>query len=149
MRTYSKHIASQATYNVPYTPNGIKEYLAIHLKQYQGKSFYNKALGAKILITRHSIEETTHNCMINRKAAILALYLPYILRNAKPYEIHLPVISKAQIQHFGFIEVAKMICQVKYVGIAKLTIGYRNNGEIIEYAITDFQIQNKTSLFEV
>lgn len=149
MRKYSKHISKQDALHIPYSENGIRDYLTIKLKKYIGKTFYNKCLEVNICITPDGIKETVQNCRPNRQAAKLALYLPYILRNAKISRLHLPVESKKQKERFHFTNIAELKCEVKGVGIAKVIVGYKITNKVIEYSITNFQVQNKTSLFEV
>lgn len=148
MRQYPKHIAAKASLQLPYSEDGIRDYIEEQLRKYKNKTFYNKNLNVNILVTADSIAETAQNCRPNRQAAKLALHLPYILRNAKIKELHLPVISKKQRNRFRFTEIAKMSCNIPHVGIAKIVVGYRKNGEIIEYSITNLQTRNKTSQFE-
>ena len=149
MRKYSKHIATQASYNIPYSEDDIRDFIEFQLAQYIGYTFYNKDLGINILVTEDSVEETAQNCRPNRQAAELALYLPYILRNARIIKLHLPTISKKQQNRFRFSEIATLICNVPKVGIARLVVGYRvRDDEYIEYAITNYQTQNKTSQFD-
>ena len=142
MRQLNKY---QSSDRIPYSENAIEEFVKTELKQYQGKSFYCKALGVNVLIISKSIKETAYNCRISRQAANLALSLPYIIKNAKILELHLPIQSNTQ-KSFYFTEIATLMCNVKYKGIAKLTIGYRKNGKTLEYAITNFQ-RNNTSQF--
>ena len=148
MRTYPRHIAKQDALHIPYAENDIRDYIRKCLEKYKGRTYYNKQLGVNIIVTSHSIRETMQNCRVNRQSAKLALYLPYILRNAKIIRLHLPVESKKQKERFAFTEIAELRCNVKRVGIAKLIIGYKKNNLSIEYSITNFQYNNKTSQFD-
>ena len=65
--------------------------------------------------------------------------MPYVIENAKIYRLHLPTHSNTQRKKFGFTKIAILTCNVKYYGIAKLTVGYKFNGKVIEYAITSFK----------
>lgn len=146
MRKYSKHTSKQDALNIPYTENDLRDFITLKLKKYIGRMFYNKNLGVNISITPSGIKETAQNCRPNRKSAELAVYLPYILRNAKIIKLHLPVESKTQKDRFNFTEIAELRCNVKNVGVAKVIIGYRKQGEVIEYSITNFQnVKNKTT----
>lgn len=148
MRTYPKHIAKRALLQIPYSENGVRDFITEKLSSYIGKTYYNKHLGVNIIVTSDSVDETAQNCRPNRQAAKLALHLPYILRNAKIIELHLPVISKKQKVRFGFVDIAKLSCTVPNVGIARVIVGYRKRGDVIEYSITNFQTRNKTSQFD-
>lgn len=148
MRKYSKHISKQDALHIPYSGNGIRDYVGFQLRKYIGKTYYNKHLGVNIIVTQHSVRETMQNCRANRQSAELALYLPYILRNAKIIKLHLPVESKKQEQRFAFTEIAELRCQVPTVGTAKLIVGYKIKRQVIEYSITNFQKTNKTRQFD-
>lgn len=145
---YSRHTSKQDCLQIPYSEDGIRDYITLRLKKYVGKTYYNKSLGVNISVSADSIEETAQNCRPNRQAAALALHLPYILRNAKIVKLKLPTESKKQKNRFHFSEIAHLVCYVPGVGIAKVIIGFRIDGRIFEYAITNFQRQNKTSQFE-
>lgn len=149
MQKYSTHTAKQDTLHIPYSEDGIRDYITLRLRKYLGKTYYNKCLGVNISVSADSIKETAQNCRPNRQAAALALHMPYILRNAKVIRLNLPVESKKQKDRFRFVEIAELKCAVKGVGIAKLVVGYKITGRVIEYSITNFQRLNKTSLFEV
>lgn len=131
---------------IPYSEEGIEEVVKKQLKQYQGKHFYCKALGVNVSVTRKSIDETAHNCRNNRRSAELALCLPEIIEKAKIKQLHLPTKSNQQKKHFHFKEIAILVCNLKGKGIAKLVVGFRDNGEVVEYSITNFQ-PNVTSQF--
>lgn len=131
---------------IPYSENGIQEFLQTELKKFQGKSYFCKALGVFVSITRKSIEETAYNCRPNRKAAEMALELPHIIEHAKIEKLDLPVKSIRQSKHFHFKQIAVLKCNMKGKGIAKLVIGFRDSGEVIEYSVTNYQ-PNKTSQF--
>lgn len=146
MRKYSKHISKQDTLNIPYTENDLRDFIMLKLKKYIGRTFYNKNLGVNISVISSSVRETAQNCRPNRKAAELAVYLPYILRNAKVIKLHLPTESKTQKERFNFTEIAELRCNVKNIGVAKVIVGYRKQREVIEYSITNFQnMKNKTT----
>ena len=142
MRPFNRYKTSD---KIPYSETGIEEFLEKELKQYQGKSFYCKALGVSVMVTARSIKEIAHNSRFNRQSAALALMLPYTISNAKVIELHLPVISNQQ-KRFQFQDIAKLLCNVPKYGIAKLTIGFKQNGEAYIYAITNYQ-NTKTNLF--
>lgn len=131
---------------IPYSENAIQDFIEKELRRYQGHTYFCKALGVNVLITRNSIKETAYNCRFNRQSAELAMKLPYIIQHAKIKQLHLPTKSQRQIKHFRFVEIATLVCNVKGKGIAKLTIGFRDNGEVVEYSVTNYQT-NKTSQF--
>lgn len=148
MRKVNQHNSNKDIRNLPYSEDTIRDFIRERLKKYVGKNYYNKSLGVNIFVTSDSVRETMQNCRANRQAAQLALYLPYILRNAKVIKLHLPVESKTQKERFAFTEIAEMRCQVKKVGVAKIIVGYKVNNKVIEYSITNFQYLNKTSSFD-
>ena len=131
---------------IPYSEPDVEAVVKRELKQYQGKPFYCKALGVNVSVTRKSIDETAHNCRNNRRSAELALCLPEIIEKAKIRQLHLPTKSNRQKKHFHFKDIAVLICNLKGKGIAKLVVGFRDNGEAVEYSITNFQ-PNVTSQF--
>ena len=146
-RSYPLHISKSESINLPYSEVGIREYVKEKMRKYQGERFKNKYLKVYIYINRHSVREIYQKCANNRKAAELALYLPYILRNAKPTELHLPIHSNLQ-EIMGFKYITKMICNIKNVGIAKVVIGFTEDGKAILYSITNYQRLNKTNQFD-
>lgn len=145
MRNIPKHTAKAAAMKLPYSERGLEEYVGKYLMQFVDRVFINKNFG-KVKLLKKSIDETAHNVRYHRKSAELALYLPYIIRNAKVIEYPLPVESKTQVNKFGFKDIAVMLCNVKNVGIAKLTVGFALIDGCVEYSITDFQ-KTKTSQF--
>lgn len=148
MRKVNQHNSAKDMRNLPYSEDAIRDFIHERLKKYVGKTYYNKSLGVNIFVTSDGVRETMQNCRANRQAAQLALHLPYILRHAKVIRLHLPVISKKQKERFAFTEIAEMRCQVKKVGVAKIIVGYKVNNRVVEYSITNFQILNKTGLFD-
>ena len=68
---------------IPYSEDAIWDFLKKELKQYQGNKYYCNSLGVHVLVTRKSIDETAYNARFNRKAALLACNLPYIIQHAK------------------------------------------------------------------
>lgn len=139
-RTYPKHEAKKSALQIPYDLQGRREFLTKELKKYEGKTFYCKAIGVSVLVTKDSVDETVQNAAVSVKASKLSLYLPYIIRNCKVIELHLPTESRKQTTKFHFTDVGVFRCNVPKAGIAKIVIGYRNNGKAIEYAITDYQV---------
>ena len=138
-RTYPKHEAKKRALQIPYDLSGRREFLLSELKKYEGKTFHCKTIGANVIITADSIDETAQKAAISRKATKLCLFLPYIIRNCNIVKLHLPTESKKQTSKFHFTDIGIFRCNVPKVGIAKIVIGCRNNGKAIEYAITDYQ----------
>ena len=147
-KKYPKHIAKKAAMQIPYSEDGIRDFIIARLFAYVNKTFYNKSLKQNILISPDSITETAQNCRPNRQAAKLALHLPYVLRNANVVKRNLEAMSKKQKNRFKFEEVAILSCNVSGVGIAKVVIGFRDTGVAVEYSVTNFQVLNKTSQFD-
>ena len=144
MRTYPKHNASKMALQLPYDMPGREDYLQRVLSAYKGKTYTCKSIGVPVLVTGDSIDETAYNASITRHASKIAMHLPYIIRNAKPIKLHLPTESRKQTITFHFVEIGVFRCNVPKVGIAQIVIGYRRNGKMIEYAVTDYQV-NKTA----
>lgn len=138
--------ANETPLRIPYSENGIQGFLEKELKQFQGKTYYCKALGVEVGVTRRSVEETAYNCRFNRKSAKLAMQMPYIIQHAKIERLHLPTKSVKQAKHFRFIEIATLTCNVRKKGVARLVVGFKDNGEVVEYSVTNCQA-NKTSQF--
>lgn len=139
MRTYPKHNAAKRAIQIPYDLPGRDQFLKKELSIYQGKAFFCKSIGVPVLVTADSVEETAYNASTSRKASKIALYLPYIIRNAKPINLHLPTEARKQTVTFHFVEIGLFRCNVPKVGIAQIVIGYRRKGKAIEYAVTDYQ----------
>ncbi|MCR5040066.1 MAG: hypothetical protein K6A94_12125 [Bacteroidales bacterium] len=145
MRTYPKHNAANRAIQIPYDMHGREDYLIKELSVYQGKTFFCKSIGVPVLVTMDSVTETAYNASTSRKSSKIALYLPYIIRNAKPIALHLPTEARTQVKKFHFVEIGVFRCNVPKVGIAQIVIGYRRNGKTIEYAVTDYQVKKTTS----
>lgn len=56
---------------------------------------------------------------------------------------YVALLRDPQTKIMKFIEIANLICEVKRIGVAKLTVGYTIKGECIEYAITAFSVTKK------
>ena len=144
MRTYPKHNAANRAIQIPYGLPQRQDFLKKELEYLKGKTFFCKSIGVNVFVTADSIEETAFNAALSRHASKIALYLPYIIRNAKPIILHLPTTARKQTTTFHFVDIGVFRCNVPKVGIAQIVIGYRRNGKAIEYAITDYQV-NKTA----
>lgn len=144
MRNYPKHNAANRAIQIPYDMPGRQEFLLRELKAYTGKTYFCKSIGVPVMVTGDSIDETAYNASTSRKASKIALYLPYIIRNAKPLTLHLPTEARKQTTRFHFVEIGVFRCSVPKVGIAQIVIGYRRNGKAIEYAVTDYQVKKIT-----
>lgn len=140
-RTYPKHTAAKASGSIPATLKERRAFLEKELKKYQGKTFHCKVLGVNVMITNKSVEETVENACISNKATELALYLPHIIRNAQIIELHLPTESRKQTRTFHFKDIGVFKCNIQGIGTAKIVIGFRKNGRVIEYSITDYKAQ--------
>lgn len=130
-------------------PNGVaerREFLKNELSKYKDKTFYNKSLGLNIVVLDSSIDEIAGKACMFRKSTELAMFLPHILRNATVIQMPCPVTSKTQRKKpFNFVNLAILRCNVKNAGIAKVTVGFRKSGWVIEYCITSYQYIKKTS----
>lgn len=144
MRTYPKHNAAKRAMQIPYDLQGRRDFLLRELEQYKDKTFYCKSLGVNVIVNTDSISETSYNAAVSRKATKIALYLPHVVRNGKIIKLHLPIESRSQTRNFHFVDIALLRCNVPKVGIAQIVVGYRRNGKVIEYAVTDYQV-NKTA----
>ena len=113
---------------IPYSEDAIWDFLKKELKQYQGNKYYCNSLGVYVLVTRKSIDETAYNARFNRKAALLACNLPYIIQHAKIQKLNLPTKSLKQSQRMRIQTIAILTCNVSKIGIAKLVIGIRDDG---------------------
>ena len=139
MRTYPKNEITRKAIQVPYDKKGCELFLKDYLQKYLNKTFYCKVLGVPIKVDKNSIKETAFNASLSRKSTKVAMHLPYIVRNAHVIELNLPTESKTQKTTFYFKNIAILRCNVPRVGIAKLVIGCRKNGKVLEYSITDYQ----------
>ena len=144
MRTSPKHNAANRAIQIPYDLPGREDFLKRELKAYLGKTYTCKSIGVPVMVTADSIVETAYNASITRHSSKIALYLPYIIRNAKPISLHLPTESRKQTTTFHFVEIGVFRCNVPKAGIAQIVIGYRRNGKAIEYAVTDYQVKKNT-----
>lgn len=140
MRKNRTHEAQRSAMQIPQGMENRRDFLMWKLQRYAGRTFFCKALGVNIKVNADSVKETAYNAAASRKSTKLALFLPYILRNANVKDLHLPTESNKQKKVFRFVDVAVLRCNVPKVGVAKIVVGYKYSGRTIEYSITDFQI---------
>ena len=110
------------------------------LEQYKDKSFACKALGCRVIVTDKSITETAYQGAISKQATKLALCLPQVIQTAEILELHLPPKIGRQTKVMKFVEIANLLAHIPRVGKAKLTVGFIDKGDCIEYAITDYEV---------
>lgn len=123
-------------------PNTIQErrnLLKKELEQYKDKSFYCRVLDCNVMVTEKSVTETAYQAAISKQATKLALHLPDVIRNASVLELHLPAKIGRQQRNMKFVEIANLISSITRIGVAKLTVGFTQEGNVIQYAITDFE----------
>ena len=126
-------------FNIPETVQERRKFLKNELSQYKDKAFYCKALDCNVLVTEKSVIETAFYAASNIISTKLALRLPEIIQKASILSLHLPPKLGRQTKVMKFTEIANLTCEVKRIGVAKLTIGYTIKWECIEYAITAFK----------
>lgn len=97
-----KHTACRPSALIPDEIRGRREFLQMELRKYQGKAFHCKSIGVNVIVTEKSIKEVSYNAASSRKSAELALYLPFVIRNAEIVSLHLPTESRKQIRDFHF-----------------------------------------------
>lgn len=125
---------------IPDTIQERRKFIKDKLLQYQDKSFYCKALDCKVKVIDKSIDETAYHGALSKQATKLAIHLPQVIRDASILELHLPPKIGRQRKVMKFKEIANLLAIVPRVGKAKLTVGFIENGECIEYAITEYEI---------
>lgn len=111
--------------------------LKIGLKKYQGKSYWCPALNSLVLVNSKSVKETANWAAKTPNGEKMAMRLPEVIRKAIVFELYLEPKENKQKNKFHFITLATLISDMGKLGIAKLTVGYRKNGDVIEYCITE------------
>lgn len=124
---------------IPDTIQERRNLLKRELEQYKDKSFYCRALDCNVMVIEKSVTETAYQAAISKQATKLALHLPDVIRNASVLELHLPAKIGRQQKNMKFVEIANLISSITRIGVAKLTVGFTQEGNVIHYAITDFE----------
>ena len=96
--------------------------------------------GSRVMVTDKSIIETSYQGAISKQATRLALQLPKVIQSAEIIEVHLPPKIGRQTKVMKFVEIANLLAHIPRVGKAKLTVGFIEKGDCIEYAITDYEV---------
>lgn len=130
---------AQKPSDIPDTIQERRRFIKNYLQQYQDKSFYCRALDYKVKVIDKSIDETAYHGALSKQATKLAIHLPQIIREASILELHLPPKIGRQRKVMKFKEIANLLAVIPRIGKAKLTVGYVENGECIEYAITEYE----------
>ena len=123
---------------IPTTIKARRKFLQRELRRFQGE-YKCTALKCKVHVFHASVKETAHWAALSNTSTKLALRLPYIIENAKIYKVNQSPKNNHQISKFHFTEIAQLICGLRGIGTALLTIGYRVDGIKVEYCITDFR----------
>lgn len=116
------------------------KYLHSKLDKYAGQSFYCPDLSANIKVLKKSIDETCYHAARNITSMKIAMQLPYIIENAKVYLSNITTHNNKQNKEFNFESISILLCQIQNIGIAKLVVGKRKNGNYYEYSITEWNI---------
>lgn len=125
---------------IPDTIQERRRFIKENLSQYKDHSFYCRALDCKVKIIDKSIDETAFQGALSKRATKLAILLPQVIHNATIIELHLPPKIGRQRKVMKFVSIANLLAYIPRVGEAKLTVGYTQNGECIEYAITEYEV---------
>lgn len=125
---------------IPDTVQERRKLIKQQLECYKDKSFACKALGCRVMVTDKSIIETSYQGAISKQATRLALQLPKVIQSAEIIEVHLPPKIGRQTKVMKFVEIANLLAHIPRVGKAKLTVGFIEKGDCIEYAITDYEV---------
>ncbi len=131
-------IAQSTLAAIPATENERREFLERRLARYANKVVECKALNANVTIIPRSIMETCHWACRSRTSAIMALNILHVIRNAAIQEKDLAPKSGNQTKKFHFIKIHILWVKIRYYGVAKLTVGEKRSGNVIEYCVTDF-----------
>ena len=133
-------VKTQKPLDIPDTIQERRKFIKDNLLQYQDKSFYCKALDCKVKVIDKSIDETAYYAATSKQATKLALKLPLVIRDATILKLHLPPKIGRQSKRMKFTEIANLLTDIPRIGKAKLTVGFIENGECIEYAITEYEV---------
>ena len=124
---------------IPETIQERRRFIKQKLEPCKDKSFYCRALDCKVKVTDRSVEETAFQGAVSKQATKLAIRLPEVIRTATIIALHLPPKPGRQRSRMHFKEIANLLAVVPRVGKAKLTVGFVDNGDCIEYAITEYK----------
>ena len=108
------------------------------LRYYVDNEIYCPAISSNVKILSKSVDETANWGCTSKVGTKLCLLITYVIEHAEVMSVGLPPDSNRQRKKFKFISMATLKCHVPYVGTAKLTVGYRKNGHVIEYCITEY-----------
>ena len=125
--------------DIPETIQERRRLIKQQLEPCIGKSYYCKSLDCKVKIIDKSVEETAYQGALSKQATKLALNLPEVIRNATIIALHLPPKAGRQQSRMHFKEIANLMAVLPRVGKAKLTVGFVESGDCIEYAITEYK----------
>ena len=124
---------------IPPTQKGRYNFLMTMLKPYANTEIYNKYFNANIIVNGNSLKEIRKWASLSIKSVISALNLDNVVANAVKVSEDNPH-NNTQKRKFKFKKVYIMNCDIKGVGMAKLTIGEQKNGKKITYCITSLSI---------
>lgn len=108
------------------------------LKFYADHEVFCPAINSNVKILSKSIDETANWGCTSVVGTKLCLLIEYVIKNAEVLCLGLTPDSNRQRKKFKFVSLATLKCHVSHVGTAKLTVGYRKNGHVIEYCITEY-----------
>lgn len=128
----------------PYVPENRNErrvLLVEYLRKYSYKKIHCPALGVKVRIYPESIQETAWHASKSVISTKLALRMPYVIHNAKIYQQHIKPKETKQTKVFHFRELVVLVCGIRGLGTARLTVGIKFKKFVVEYCITDFHCE--------
>ena len=89
------------------------------------------------MVNSKSVKETANWAAETPNGEKMAMQLPKVIKKAIVYELNLKPKENKQQSKFHFVKLATLISDMGRLGIAKLTVGYRKSGDVIEYCITE------------
>lgn len=127
---------------IPNTRAKRQKFLRKELRQFQGQH-YCPALKTYVFVIHGSIKETAIHAGNTILSTKIALRLPYIIANAKIDKLHQLPKNNQQRTRFHFAEIGNLICGIRGLGTAKLTVGIRIDGKTIQYCVIGFKAYTK------
>lgn len=126
--------------DIPETINERRKFLLERLNRYKGKKIFCPALNDNVYVTKASIDEMVHRAGRYTNATIVALNLKTIIKNASYLKRNVAKDNRRQ-KELRLKEMITLICPIKKYGLAKLTIGKRYSGRLIQYCVTVIKIE--------
>ena len=139
--TIANSIPASIMENIPRNQRKRHDLIVSRLERFRNKRVFSKQLKDYVYISGDSIGETAHWASKSVVSTIIALNMQGVIKNAVVVEEHKKPESRKQTRTFHFVEIIILYCYVNGFGTAKLTVGKRRKGKLMEYCITRIRME--------